>query len=113
MVIIEPVTQRREIDSNNSLDPQQSTIKTQNSPTLEESRVLQVLMLERVAPDANIHRYYVLSVEPTLFGDVGLRREWGRIGNRGGACRLEIHEDHDAAKEALGTWLRRKRSILC
>ena len=38
-------------------------------------------MLERVDPKANIHRYYVLAVEPTLFGDVGLRREWGRIGN--------------------------------
>ena len=46
--------------------------------------MLQVLVLERVEPNANIHRYYVLAVEPTLFGDVGLRREWGRIGNREG-----------------------------
>ena len=71
--------------------------------------MLQVLVLERVEPNANIHRYYVLAVEPTLFGDVGLRREWGRIGNRGGASRLELHEDHNAAQEALGSWLRRKR----
>ncbi len=71
--------------------------------------VLQVLVLERVEPDANIHRYYVLAIEPTLFGDVGLRREWGRIGHRGGACRLELHADGDEAQEALGSWLRRKR----
>ena len=72
--------------------------------------MLQVLVLERVEPDENIHRYYVLAIEPTLFGDMALRREWGRLGNRGGACRLDLHADHDAAKEALGTWLRRKRA---
>ena len=71
--------------------------------------MLQVLVLERIEPDANVHRYYVLAIEPTLFGDVGLRREWGRIGNRGGSSRLDIHDNHDAAKEALATWLRRKR----
>ena len=71
--------------------------------------MLQVLVLERIEPDANVHRYYVLAIEPTLFGDVGLRREWGRFGNRGGASRLELHDDQDAAKEALGTWLRRKQ----
>ena len=71
--------------------------------------MLQILVLERVAPDDNIHRYYVLSIEPTLFGEGGLRREWGRIGQRGGASRLELHEDASAAKEALGVWLRRKQ----
>ena len=71
--------------------------------------MLQVLVLERVEPEHDVHRYYVLAVEPTLFGDMALRREWGRIGNRGGASRLDIHKDQDAAKEALATWLRRKR----
>lgn len=28
-------------------------------------------------------RFYRLSVEPTLFGDWSMRREWGRIGSRG------------------------------
>lgn len=70
--------------------------------------MLQVLVLERVKPEDNVHRYYVLAIEPTLFGDIALRREWGRLGQRGGACRLDIHADMSAAKEALGTWLRRK-----
>ena len=65
--------------------------------------MLQVLVLERVEPNANINRYYVLAVEPTLFGDVGLRREWGRIGNRGGASRLELHEDQQCS--AGGAWV--------
>lgn len=70
--------------------------------------MLQLLVLKRVEPEANVHRYYVLTVEPTLFGEIGLRREWGRLGNRGGASRLELHPDADGAKEALGVWLRRK-----
>ena len=63
--------------------------------------MLQILVLERVDHDHNVHRYYVLSVEPTLFGDAGLRREWGRIGHHGGAARLELHEDVGAATRAL------------
>ena len=34
-------------------------------------------MLERVDPEANIHRYYVLAVEPTLFGDIGFAARVG------------------------------------
>ena len=71
--------------------------------------MLQILVLERVVHDDKIHRYYVLSIEPTLFGEAGLRREWGRIGQRGGATRLELHEDAGAAKEALKGWLQRKQ----
>ena len=71
--------------------------------------MLQILVLERVAHDDNIHRYYVLSIEPTLFGDAGLRREWGRIGYHGGSSRLELHADVGTAMEALEGWLERKR----
>ncbi|WP_453968278.1 WGR domain-containing protein [Bradyrhizobium ottawaense] len=28
-------------------------------------------------------RFYVLTIEPTLFGDTALVREWGRLGQRG------------------------------
>lgn len=71
--------------------------------------MLQLLVLERVEHEDNVHRYYVLSLEPTLFGDTGLRREWGRLGQRGGASRLELHADADTAKEALEGWLARKQ----
>jgi len=42
------------------------------------------LRLEKINPARNHRRWYVLSVQPTLFGEWALIREWGRIGNNGG-----------------------------
>jgi predicted DNA-binding WGR domain protein len=39
--------------------------------------------LRRVDPTRNMARYYTLSLQPTLFGEVSLVRQWGRIGTRG------------------------------
>jgi predicted DNA-binding WGR domain protein len=50
----------------------------------------------------------VLSIEASLFGDVSLIREWGRIG-RLGQKRIELYETKSKAVEALETWLQRKR----
>jgi predicted DNA-binding WGR domain protein len=76
--------------------------------SIEPLSMIQLLVLERVEPDLNMLRFYVLSVEPTLFGDTALVREWGRIG---GPCRrrLDLHEREASAREALNTWLRRKQ----
>ena len=41
------------------------------------------MRLTRIDPDQNMRRYYHLSLQPGLFGDIGLVREWGRIGTRG------------------------------
>jgi predicted DNA-binding WGR domain protein len=38
------------------------------------------LVLHRCDPSCNMARYYVLSIEPSLFGDATLIREWGRLG---------------------------------
>lgn len=73
-----------------------------------EVRLLQVLVLERVVPALNMRRYYVISVEPTLFGDVAVRREWGRIGSPRSGMRLDLHAEGREAGEALQDWLRRK-----
>ena len=70
--------------------------------------MLQILTLERIEPERGIQRYYVLSLEPTLFGDAGVRREWGRLGNKGGQSRLVFHETPNEAREALEVWLQRK-----
>jgi predicted DNA-binding WGR domain protein len=45
--------------------------------------VLNVLALERVDRTKNMARYYVRSVEPTLFAEWSLVRRWGRIGGAG------------------------------
>lgn len=39
--------------------------------------------LRRVDPTLNMARFYVLSLQPTLFGETSLVRHWGRIGTRG------------------------------
>jgi predicted DNA-binding WGR domain protein len=41
---------------------------------------IQYLVLDRCDPSCNMARYYVLSIEPSLFGDTTLLREWGRLG---------------------------------
>ena len=53
-------------------------------------------------------RYYVLGLEPSLFGDVSLVREWGRLGRFGGR-RIELFSEPGAAVEALEAWLARKQ----
>ena len=68
---------------------------------------LQMLVLERRDEARNMARFYVLAIEPTLFGDAALVREWGRIGAQG-RRRLDLHADYTAAAEALDVWLVRK-----
>ena len=69
---------------------------------------IQYLVLHRCDPSCNMARYYVLSIEPSLFGDATLIREWGRLG-RPGQRRVELYENQSCAAEALETWLQRKQ----
>jgi predicted DNA-binding WGR domain protein len=68
------------------------------------------IVLERVDPARNIARYFVLSIEPTLFAKHTLIRRWGRIGSLGREC-LQFFggEDASRAQVTLETWLTRKR----
>lgn len=72
-----------------------------------DSSDLQVI-LERIDPAHNAARYYVLSVEATLFARNTFVRRWGRIGSTG-RQRLDFFESRDSAGLALETWLARKR----
>ncbi|MDZ5695967.1 MULTISPECIES: WGR domain-containing protein [Phyllobacteriaceae] len=67
----------------------------------------QPLLLKRIDPRRNMARFYLLSIEPTLFGPVALRRNWGRLGTWG-RQRLELHEDEAAARNAQARLLARK-----
>ncbi len=69
---------------------------------------IQYLVLDRCDPTCNMARYYVLSIEPSLFGDATLIREWGRIGQPG-QRRIKFYDSQTRAVEALETWLQRKR----
>lgn len=67
------------------------------------------ILLERIDPAQNMARYYVLSIEPTLFGDSALVREWGRIGSSS-RRRSEFFPQPDEAQLTLDIWLKRKRA---
>ena len=54
-------------------------------------------------------RFYVLALEPTLFSDTALVREFGRIGCRGRRL-LELHPSPELAAEARWVWAKRKGS---
>jgi len=69
---------------------------------------LNLLVLERRDPACNMARYYVLSLDESLFGDIALVREWGRLGHRP-RRRVELHATSDKAEEALEHWLARKK----
>ena len=58
------------------------------------------LYLTRSDPSRNMARFYALSLEPTLFGEVSLVRNWGRIGARG-QMRTETFDHSDAATAAF------------
>lgn len=65
-------------------------------------------ILYRIDPTRNMARFYVLDIQPTLFGEVSLVREWGRIG-AGGRAKIETYRTGEAAALALARMEARKR----
>lgn len=59
-----------------------------------------VLVLHRVDPAVNMRRFYVLSLENSLFGDILLVRRWGRIGTHG-RVRFDWFDNPAEAANAL------------
>jgi predicted DNA-binding WGR domain protein len=66
------------------------------------------VILERHDPTRNMARYYVLSIESSLFGDTALVRRWGRLG-RNGCQRIDLFRQHAHAIESLEAWFARKQ----
>ena len=75
---------------------------------VDDPTLLQVLVLERVDRARNMARFYVLSIEPTLFEDLALVRRWGRIAGAG-PQRIDRHPSRPIAQIELKKWLDRKR----
>jgi predicted DNA-binding WGR domain protein len=65
------------------------------------------VILRRVDPARRMSRFYRLQLQPTLFGDVTLIREWGRIG-QAGTCRQDQYATAEAARTALDALRRAK-----
>lgn len=59
--------------------------------------------------ELNLHRFYVVRLCPTLFGDWTLQREWGRSGSPG-TVRLTSFESFEAAERAAQQIIKRRLS---
>ncbi len=65
------------------------------------------LRLTRIDNHRNMARFYKLDIQPTLFGECSLVREWGRIG-RAGTVRIETYQSRGVADLAMvANWARK------
>lgn len=56
--------------------------------------------LIHVNPELNMARFYGIDIQPTLFGEVSVLRNWGRIGTKGRDM-MVTYEDSTQAANAL------------
>jgi predicted DNA-binding WGR domain protein len=66
------------------------------------------LHLRRIDAERNMRRFYALSTQPTLFGEMSLIRSWGRIGTNG----KTMVQTFDGSAEALEAFGRLERAKL-
>lgn len=66
------------------------------------------LHLRRIDATRNMRRFYLLSIQPTLFGGAALVRNWGRIGTSGQTM-MQTFDDGTKAGEAFAKLERTKR----
>ncbi len=64
--------------------------------------------LYRIDPDANMARFYALSIQPTLFGEWTLVREWGRMGRKPQYL-LNTYQTIELAADATNRMIARKK----
>lgn len=65
------------------------------------------IRLQCVDPAKNKRRFYMMQVQPTLFGEWELVREWGSIG-RAGRVRCDAYPSAGPALDALSALKRQK-----
>lgn len=66
------------------------------------------LLLTQIDPEQNRARFYTVTLTETLFGEVALLRNWGRLGTRGQTL-LETHATAAEAAAAAEKLAARKR----
>jgi predicted DNA-binding WGR domain protein len=68
---------------------------------------MNAVILYRIDAPKSMHRYYRMDVQPDLFGQWCLMREWGRIGSTGQTRSAPFPTPHEA-EAALGNQRRVK-----
>jgi predicted DNA-binding WGR domain protein len=69
---------------------------------------MDIILLTRTDARRNMARFYAVSIEPSLFGDCALVRNWGRIGTKG-RNRIDLYADRKDADDRLRHIVRIKR----
>lgn len=69
---------------------------------------MSTVQLHRVDPDRNMARFYTMMVQPSLFGEWCLVREWGRIGSPGRVVSTP-YPSPALAEAALDRWQQQKQ----
>ncbi|KSV75638.1 hypothetical protein N185_17510 [Sinorhizobium sp. GW3] len=72
------------------------------------SQLFYHLHIQRIDAARNMARFYSLAIEPTLFGNIRVVRNWGRIGTRGRE-RADFFENETQALSHFLEILRTKR----
>jgi predicted DNA-binding WGR domain protein len=67
-----------------------------------------MVYLTKIDPSRNMARFYVLDVQPNLFGEWALCKEWGRIGRPGRRKHITFVSETEA-RAALAVVLPRRR----
>ncbi len=92
------------VDSENSLDGASEESETLSMPKPGP----EPLHLRRIDETRNMRRFYLLSIQPTLFGGMSLIRNWGRIGTSGQTM-VQTFDASAEADDAFGRLERAKR----
>lgn len=66
-----------------------------------------MIYLTKTDPGRNMARFYSLDIQPTLFGEWAVMKEWGRIGRRG-QCRSALFVGLAEAEAAQAHELKRR-----
>lgn len=64
--------------------------------------------LRRIDPSQNMRRFYIVAIQPTLFGGASVIRNWGRIGTSGQSM-MKTFDSEDSAATASMKLQRAKR----
>ena len=84
-----------------------------DDPDTDSTAMTQPVTMTRRDPELNKARFYRLWLEPTLFQEVSIIRNWGRIGTRGQSKVATFPKQSDArAYAALLERQKRRRRYL-
>ena len=83
-------------------------VVSSREPTIEELvQFHSYVYFTSIDPARNRYRFYTLTWQHGLWGEVSLVRSWGRIGGRGRSC-SHIYEDQSAGQKEAARLVTRR-----